>query len=531
MHGRGSGGLHVSHHSGGVLCARLGDELRGIARSFAQTREHPWLSLAYCAYALWMSGAIVGPALRVARIAALPPLVALLVPFCLVGVFCLVLALWFKRTRTAFDQPEYRAFVVATMMLGSLCHALAALGLVELSEGGEALLYVLGCLFTAVGMSLFRIEMDRAFGWIGARRTLFHALVGTLLMLPLGLLVTFVPTLVGLALTTLLPVLAMALLSRETRRFPHERYYGWGARVELPVPTQFIATSFVQGVALGVLYAGLCVPGAAGVGALVGAFGAAGQTQTLRVVGLVALPLGALLVLLTTMLIRMDYNRLLYKVGFPLVALGFVLLSVAPGLTVPGELAFFSACIYLDLILWSLGAFIMKSMGMPAVWIASFPGAGLYLGTAAGVILMGVAGRLVPQGVPTVLAACLMLAASLFLLSDRNLRSGWGTFQLGSRKEVASSLEAALSYPCVENALTPREAEVVRYLADGLTRQAVAAEMSVSEETVKTHTRGIYRKLDVHSQAELVQLVEKTRAFMRDAEARDHEPDLPGLDG
>ena len=473
-----------------------------------------------------MNGAIVGPALRVARLTEIPVLAILLIPFCLVGVFCLIQALWFKRTRTVFDQPEYRVFIVVTMILGSLCHMAPSLGHIEFSEGAEMLLYALGCLFMAVGMSLFRIEMDRAFGWLGARRTLFHAMMGTLFMLPPGLLMAFAPASVNLVFTTMLPALAMMLLSRETKRFPHERYYGWGARLDLPVPTQFIATSFVQGVALGALYAGLFAP-------LTGANGGEETAWSLHVVGLVTLPLGVLLVLLTTMLIRMDYNRLLYKAGFPLTALGFVLFAIAPGAPVVGELVFFSACVYLDLILWSLGAFIMKNMGMPAVWIASFPGAGLYLGTAGGVVLMGVLGRIVPSpslGIPATLSACLMLMASLLLLSDRNLRSGWGTFRLGSRKEMANSLEAALSYLAVENALTPRETEAVRYLADGLTRQAVAAEMNVSEETVKTHARGAYRKLDVHSQAELAQLVEKTRSFMKDAEARDQKPDLPGMD-
>jgi DNA-binding CsgD family transcriptional regulator len=51
--------------------------------------------------------------------------------------------------------------------------------------------------------------------------------------------------------------------------------------------------------------------------------------------------------------------------------------------------------------------------------------------------------------------------------------------------------------------LTPTEVKVAELVAEGLTNPQVAERMFVSPRTVKTHVAHIFRKLDVHSRAEL----------------------------
>ena len=51
--------------------------------------------------------------------------------------------------------------------------------------------------------------------------------------------------------------------------------------------------------------------------------------------------------------------------------------------------------------------------------------------------------------------------------------------------------------------LTPTESRVVELVAEGLTNPQVAERMFVSPGTVKTHLSHVFRKLDVHSRAEL----------------------------
>lgn len=50
--------------------------------------------------------------------------------------------------------------------------------------------------------------------------------------------------------------------------------------------------------------------------------------------------------------------------------------------------------------------------------------------------------------------------------------------------------------------LTPRELEILASLTKGNSYKLVAAEVGVSIDTVRTHIKGIYSKLQVHSQSE-----------------------------
>ena len=52
--------------------------------------------------------------------------------------------------------------------------------------------------------------------------------------------------------------------------------------------------------------------------------------------------------------------------------------------------------------------------------------------------------------------------------------------------------------------LTPTEARVLELATDGLSNRQIAERMFVSSETVKTHFAHIFKKIDVHSRAELV---------------------------
>jgi len=52
--------------------------------------------------------------------------------------------------------------------------------------------------------------------------------------------------------------------------------------------------------------------------------------------------------------------------------------------------------------------------------------------------------------------------------------------------------------------LTPREVEVLRHLSRGLSYAQVAITLGVSPNTVTSHIKNAYRKLDVHTAAAAV---------------------------
>ncbi|MBG0832439.1 response regulator transcription factor [Planomonospora sp. ID67723] len=61
----------------------------------------------------------------------------------------------------------------------------------------------------------------------------------------------------------------------------------------------------------------------------------------------------------------------------------------------------------------------------------------------------------------------------------------------------AARLHSGEFWPGAHLGLTQRESEVLALMVSGLTNKGIAARLTLSEETVKTHTRGIYRKLGV----------------------------------
>jgi DNA-binding NarL/FixJ family response regulator len=58
-------------------------------------------------------------------------------------------------------------------------------------------------------------------------------------------------------------------------------------------------------------------------------------------------------------------------------------------------------------------------------------------------------------------------------------------------------------------ALTEREREVVKLIAEGLTNREIGETIFVSESTVKFHVRNVMRKLDVHHRAEVAYAVSR----------------------
>ena len=84
--------------------------------------------------------------------------------------------------------------------------------------------------------------------------------------------------------------------------------------------------------------------------------------------------------------------------------------------------------------------------------------------------------------------------------------------------EAPAAPEAAIDTRCAHLAsvhgLTEREGEVFALLARGRNGAFIQEECRVTRNTAKTHIRHIYQKLGVHTQQELIDLVESGRDFV-----------------
>lgn len=77
-----------------------------------------------------------------------------------------------------------------------------------------------------------------------------------------------------------------------------------------------------------------------------------------------------------------------------------------------------------------------------------------------------------------------------------------------SAAESLDPIAAGVARVAARYQLSPREAEVCEYLARGRSQTYIREALFLSKNTVATHVRRIYTKLDVHSKQELIDLVE-----------------------
>jgi DNA-binding NarL/FixJ family response regulator len=94
-------------------------------------------------------------------------------------------------------------------------------------------------------------------------------------------------------------------------------------------------------------------------------------------------------------------------------------------------------------------------------------------------------------------------------LVDMLVRLRDGDVVIDHRLATEATLMAARTidlgdWPGAHLGLTRREAELLALLGEGLAPRAVAEKMALSTETVRTHTRNLYRKLEVNDRASAV---------------------------
>ncbi|MCG3158206.1 MAG: Transcriptional regulatory protein LiaR [bacterium] len=86
----------------------------------------------------------------------------------------------------------------------------------------------------------------------------------------------------------------------------------------------------------------------------------------------------------------------------------------------------------------------------------------------------------------------------------RNLHNGGSPISSQIARKVVQAFQQSGRPLREAEALTPRESEILSYLAKGYHDKDIANTLFVSLETVRTHVRNIYKKLHVRSRTEAV---------------------------
>ena len=69
--------------------------------------------------------------------------------------------------------------------------------------------------------------------------------------------------------------------------------------------------------------------------------------------------------------------------------------------------------------------------------------------------------------------------------------------------------ERAIAVIAEQYALSPRESEIALLVVKGYTLPMIGEKLFISTDTVRSHSKGLYKKLGIHKKQELIALVER----------------------
>ena len=482
-----------------------GVDIHALKRSLESYGEYPWLALSFTLYkVLTFSVAFVTlPAIPVlpAFAGSSTPMVALLAA---ISTACVAFAV-VGRDRHVFDKPRYLEGMAILFLSGMV---LLNLVVPRLSGVGGLGTYACALVLMACGFCGVHIEFGRIMGYLGMTYTLIFNCLSLLIALPVSALLLILPPPGLLAAGVVGSVACTASLNHAVDQVGRAKVH---RTVEAPlsIPWRFMATSCAQGVSAGLLFTVFWAQG----------------TPPLGVTGQAAASVLAVLMAFTCGLaLRIDFDRMIYRVGFASIGVGCMLYAIAgTSVVLPTASRFMQlfAFVYLDLILWSLGSYLIKDCGQPAIWVAACPSASLLAGRCTGSIVgsaltgpLGAMGTLFTTDVVAATASVASLVITLLALaltSRDNIRTGWGFITLAPEEEQPTDRMRACSLIGEDFRLTGREREVLGLMAEGKTRREITEELFVTGNTVKTHQHNIYAKLDIHSREELLRFIDHQR--------------------
>lgn len=169
-----------------------------------------------------------------------------------------------------------------------------------------------------------------------------------------------------------------------------------------------------------------------------------------------------------------------------------------------------------SLLIWFVLTQIVRKNVIEALPVFFFYSAAIHLGTEVGASLGHFINSLAGSNQELVswvklITALLFIAYVIIVLKpfsfDATIKQTIPVTKPLVRSD-ASTLEENCEKVSVAFALTPRETEIMGLLARGRNAQAIQDKLVLSRNTIKTHVKNIYVKLDVHSQQELIDLVE-----------------------
>lgn len=372
-----------------------------------------------------------------------------------------------------------------------------AMAIAPLLGTAETAVVALGCLAASAGFSLHMIYGNVFWANIRSERVMLHMGASATCAVIVCALILLFPLAVRVALVAALPLAGSVILSRSERtrtRAKTFRHVNPLVRGMVPRTMAFVASyGFCVGLLLGVacMHASLELQASMLVGALVA---------------------GSLALFFAVRLASATMLKGLFGIGGPAMIAGcsFIIANTRNLLPAGEEIgcallmAGFVAC---DLFMWFLNAEMVartdKSPGEVLARSCMFEWLAMACGALLSVALVARGDSLdiaMFQG-----ALCLLLVVFAFVFTAHQA----GVLVDARVKDEGSPTDQVCALLAEQHGLSQREGEVLTLLAAGRSAPYIQDELVISQSTVKTHTRNIYRKVGVSNKQELIDLVMK----------------------
>lgn len=458
-----------------------------------------WIWCVFWSSRFYDEGAYLGATALMANIQLEPLWVVSLLANVIAIVGLLVLA-QVRNPLSELRELPYAAALLTT--LGTLCISMFPS---QVSASSAASVYLLGAVLTGVGSAGVVVLWGERLVEYGPRRLMEVFVAAVVEAAAVYGVLVVAPVAMAHVAVAILPVASMGCYLWQRRRLPHVPQKYRNLPVTVRPPVLMILVAFFFGLSFG-LMKGLMAP--------------VGSTWiNLRdVLNIVAIVGAAAAFYLTSAVFRMDFDHLTYQVALPAMAAGFLFLPLHEPLSVVGTAVHQFGYQYFYIVLWAIWAVLVSREEVPAAWMVAWGllaiQAGQLIGSLAADFGLNFLTGDLSLSMLSALVIFVILLVSLFVFGNRSASTGWGFVR--PMEEAATANETTLDAACESLArryrLTSREQDVFLLLARGRNRAFICEELIIGDETVKSHVKAIYRKFDVHSQQELIDLVEEERA-------------------
>lgn len=363
-----------------------------------------------------------------------------------------------------------------------------------------SILYVAGSLATGLGSGAVVALWGELFSSLGSKRTVSYSIISLLVAALAYAALHLLPTGMAQIIVALLPCVSMACLIHFKHSLPKQEKKDASPETRSKPPVKMIAVALFFGISFGAMK-GLMTP----IGP---------EAIAARDILNIAAIIGGVLTLYVTMEIcRMDFDRLTFQISLPLIAAGFLLIPLHEPFNILGTGVYQFGYQYFYIVLWALWAVLSNknslAPGRVACWGLLAIQSGQFVGSVAASWATAAIHDEMGLAMISSCSIFVILLIALFALGAKPDRSSWGIIKPMEEADTSSEFEKAGTRLARQCKLSPRETEVFFLLSRGRNRAYISDELVIGEETTKSHIKNIYRKTGVHSQQELIDLVEQ----------------------